>query len=191
MKKRLAIIAAVIVAALLAVFLRRESPAPRREILRADLEPREGVLFAKGEAAAFAGVLVEDYSPGQRKLEIELRRGKADGLSRGWFENGQLECQETFAGGVSHGVRTRWHPNGQQKSEEQIVGGKLEGAYREWHDNGQNAVMMILRDGQPDGIAEAWNGAGELKSRTRFERGKIVERMFSQPTVAAAEVANP
>lgn len=180
----------VVVAVLLAT---RAGQTPPPEVLRRDLELREGVLYLHGAKQPFTGLLVEDFSKGVRKLEINVRQGRVDGLSRGWFEagghravdakgggmeHGQMEVEETLVAGVSHGLRTRWHPNGQKKSEEHIEHGVVTGGYVEWHDNGQKAVEMTLRGGSPDGLAEAWHPDGTLKSQTRFEGGKIVKREF-------------
>ena len=180
-------------AALIAVFaMLRSRPAPStaiRELRRDALELREGELFANGEGCAFDGVLFENFANGARKVAIEVHHGKADGLSRGWFESGQLEVEEHFAEGISHGLRTRWHPNGQKKSETQIAHGKLEGRYIEWHNNGQRAIEMILEDSQPNGLAEAWHPSGALKSRTQFVTGKIASRDFFDDTTTPVNVA--
>ena len=93
------------------------------------------MLFAHGEDKPFEGLLVEDHAPGVRKLAIAIHQGRPDGLSRGWFDTGQIEVEETLVKGVSHGLRTRWHPNGQKHSEVTIVDGKLQGTFRRWHDN--------------------------------------------------------
>ena len=179
--------------ALVAAFaMLRLKPAPStavRELRRDALELRDRALFARGESRAFDGVLFENFAPGARKLAIEIRHGKPDGLSRGWFENGQLEVEEHFVEGISQGLRTRWHLNGQKKSESEIAHGKLEGRYTEWHDNGQKAIEMTLAEGQAQGLAEAWHSTGTLKSRTTFQDGKIVAREFFDDASALNTVA--
>lgn len=160
------------------------------ELRRSELTLREGRLYAEGDPKPFTGLLYDTSSPGVRKLEIEIRDGKAHGRSYGYRENGGLEVEEFFTEGVSHGVRTRWDEQGRKKSTTQIEHGKLNGPYLEWHDNGKKAVEMTLRNDQPEGVAEAWHPNGELKSRTRFVDGKMVERKFfpdSTQTVNAAE----
>lgn len=120
MRKKIIYLAGIVIVAVAAVLALRAGRTPPRDVLRSDLDLRENVLYLHGSKQPFQGVLVEDFSKEARKLAIEIRRGKAGGLSRGWFENGQLEVEETFVGGVSHGLRTRWHANGQKKSEEHI-----------------------------------------------------------------------
>ena len=193
MKRKLIAFAGLAIVAVAVLLATRAGRTPPREVLRSDLDLREGVLYLHGSKQPFTGLLVEDFSKGVRKLAIDLRHGKVEGRSHGWFENGQMEVEETFVAGVSHGLRTRWHANGQKKSEEHIEHGVVTGRYIEWHDNGQKAVEMTLKDGHPDGLVEAWHPDGTLKSQTRFESGKIVKREFFPasltPAKAAPEVA--
>lgn len=181
------IIGSVALAAALVMLRSWHAPSTAiRELRRDALELRDGALFARGESKLFDGVVFENFAANTRKVAIEIRRGKADGLSRGWFENGQIEVEEHFSEGFSQGLRTRWHANGQKRSETQIAHGKLEGRYTEWHDNGQKAIEMTLANGEPEGGAEAWYPNGTLKSRTTFQRGKMVERkFFDDPSVPA------
>jgi antitoxin component YwqK of YwqJK toxin-antitoxin module len=188
--------AAIVVAALLilsAVAVRlitRPAPAPR-ELLRTDLDLREGVLFAKGEVEPFSGLLIERYPNRKPKIEIEIADGKAHGRSRGWYESGQLEVEEQFLHGTSHGPRTRWYENGQKRSEARIEHGQLSGAYVEWHENGQRAVEMSLAGGKPDGVAEAWHASGARKSQTHFRSGEMVKReFFDDAQLASGAEAN-
>ena len=175
-----------------AVVMLRSRHAPStaiRELRRDALELRDGALFVKGESKPFDGVVFDNFAANARKVAIEIHHGKADGLSRGWLENGQLEVEEHFSEGFSQGLRTRWHANGQKKSETQIAHGKLEGRYTEWHDNGQKAIEMTLANGEPEGGAEAWYPNGTLKSRTTFLSGKMVAREFFDDPSAPATVA--
>ena len=143
-------VCAAILVAGLCVWLHLNKP---RSIERANLELKSGVLFVRGESEPFSGFLVEHYDKGAKKIEIVIRRGVVDGLSRGWFENGQLEVEEHFVHGISDGRRTRWHANGQRRSTGLIVQGKFSGLYEEWHPNGRKAIEITFRNGKPDGLA--------------------------------------
>jgi antitoxin component YwqK of YwqJK toxin-antitoxin module len=158
--------------------LQTRKPEKVRELTLLELERRDGVLFAKGEQQPFDGHLVESYTKDVRKVVIEIANGKAHGLSRGWYDNGQIEVEETFVEGVSHGPRTRWHRNGSRKAVAQIEHGKDVGTFTEWHENGQLAVKMQMRDGEPDGVVDAWFASGAPRSRVRFENGRQVEQAF-------------
>ena len=150
---------------------------PPSEVLRSDLELREDKrLYQHGSSEAFSGLLVENFSGEARKLEIEIHHGKAHGSSRGWFENGQIEVEETFIEGVSNGLRTRWYESGQKRFQAEIVDGVIEGPYVEWHDNGTKAVAMSLKNGVTDGLAETWYPSGARKSRFHYAAGTVAKR---------------
>ena len=179
---------ALLICAIVAGLRKHPQAIPaERELLRSELDLRDGRLYVKGEAQPFKGKVVETYSPGRPKLEIEISQGQANGLSRGWYDNRQLEVEETFLSGTSHGPRARWHANGNRKSLAQIEQGKVVGHFIEWHENGQKAAEMTIRDGKPEGLVEAWHPTGAPKSRVRFENGQQVEREFWDDTLAAAK----
>jgi antitoxin component YwqK of YwqJK toxin-antitoxin module len=174
----------------------RDSPRTVRELPLSQLTQRDGRLYASGESQPFDGRLIENFPNTEhfpttvRKLEIEIHDGKAHGRSTGYFVNRKREVEENFIAGVSNGLRTRWDETGWKKSEERIEHGKLNGSHVEWHENGKKAVAMTLQDGQPEGLAEAWYPTGEIKSRTRFTAGKIVERQFFPDSTATARAAD-
>lgn len=182
--KRLWILAALIgVAVIVAVpWLKRESPPvpkpPVREALRSTATRQNGLLVLNGESAPFTGKLIESHSDGSRKLEMTVRDGRLDGLTRGWFPGGKPEISETFTADHSEGVRVRWYPNGEKRSEATILHGVLQGSYTEWHDNGVKSVSMTLADGKGEGLAEAWYPSGILKSRTNLKHGEVVTREY-------------
>lgn len=177
-------------AAGIAVFVTRPRSQAIYEARRDQLDLHEGALYLLDARKPFTGTLIENYAPGKRKLAIEIRDGKAHGVSRGWFVSGQQEVEEHFVQGVSQGTRTRWFENGIRKSEEHIEQGKLVGTYLEWYDNGQKAVAMTLEEGKPHGMVEAWHPSGTLKSRSRMDHGKLVSREFFNESLASATPPN-
>lgn len=158
--------------------IEEEVQAGVKECTRTQLDLREGVLYAKGESEPFAGTLVERFPGGAKRIAIQIRAGKAHGLSRGWYENGQIETEEHFLNGASHGLRTRWYENGARKSEAQIVAGKIEGTFTRWHENGQKAAMASMVDGIPNGLSVAWHPSGKIKARAVMKMGEVVEREY-------------
>ncbi len=156
--------------------LREKSAPPSATALRTDLVLRDGALFRAGAAQPFSGLLISDWRPGQRRTEITIREGRAHGLSRGWYENGQLEVQETFVKGVSDGTRTRWYAEGGKKSEVKIRAGELTGVFREWHPNGRLARETPLEGGVAHGEVRAWDAQGKPSGTALVEHGKRVSR---------------
>lgn len=171
----LAVAGALIAGVWLVAFFNNDSPI---ELTRDRLDLQEGVLVVKSTGQVFDGVLVEYFPDDTLHSAVEIRSGQAEGLTRGWYESGQIEVEETFVSGVSHGTRKRWHANGQLKSIATIVHGQITGSYREWHDNGQRAAELTIVDGQPQGVSEAWNRSGQLKARAEHQSGQVVSKDY-------------
>ena len=73
-------------------------PAPET-VLRSDVVLRDGVLYKPTVTVPFAGLLVERWAAEQRRVEVTIIEGRAHGLSRGWYENGQIEVEEHLCAG--------------------------------------------------------------------------------------------
>ena len=145
------------------------------------LERGDDGLHLKTTNELFTGYLVEFYSGGetnQLKSKSVVRSGKLNGLSEGWFRDGQLQVREEFLDGKSHGVRVKWHPNGEKHAEDTIEHGELHGPCRKWHDNGQLAEEMIMVNGQPDGQARSWHPDGSQKAEVLMKMGEVLKQEF-------------
>lgn len=151
-----------------------ESPWP--EVTRAALEQREGRWYERERTSAFTGWLVERDGEGRTLARSAISNGVPNGVSEGWYPNGQLQIREHFVAGVSHGQRERWHPSGQRQSEATIERGQVVGTFRRWHENGQLAEQIEMKAGQPDGVAMAYFPSGFVKAETVTEAGRIIRQ---------------
>lgn len=157
-----------------------------------ELDKVEDGLRLKSSGELFSGFLVDYYSgskTNQMKSRSLIRNGKLNGLSEGWYTDGQQQVAEMFVEGKSHGVRLKWHPNGCKQAEDSIEHGELNGVCRKWHDNGQLAEEMTMVNGQADGQARSWHSDGSQKAEVTLEKGKIIEQKFWEEAEKPAEVS--
>jgi antitoxin component YwqK of YwqJK toxin-antitoxin module len=165
-----------------------------------ELQKEDDGLHLKSTGELFKGYLVEYYPAtktnqldqvedgvSQLKSRSLIRGGKLNGLSEGWYSDGQQQVLEIFVDGKSHGVRSKWHRNGQKAAEDTIVNGELNGPCRKWHDNGQLAEEMTMVDGQADGQARSWHPDGSQKAEVTLEMGKVIEQKFWEEGEKPAE----
>lgn len=169
-----AVLACVLLVVTVVVWRGWTARVPVEKALRSELELRAGVLYRAAAALPFEGLIVEDWRAGQRRVEVTIGGGRAHGLSRGWYENGQIEVEEHFVHGVSHGTRTRWFAEGGKKSQVEIRQGQLSGTFREWHPNGQLARETPLRNGVAHGEVKSWDVAGKLTGTAQVSHGQKV-----------------
>lgn len=157
---------------------RPQSAAPVREVTAVQLIRRGSQFYRTNENQPFDGSLIERYPGGALKSRSRLMEGLLNGISEGWYTNGQVEVVEHFKAGVSEGKRSKWYPNGTLLSETTIHAGEHDGTFRRWHENGKLAEEVEMKHGQPDGLSFAYYPSGCLKARTRMEKGKVVEQKF-------------
>lgn len=173
--------AAVLVAGFLGVLGYRQlasKPAPPQEVTRDVLVLREGRLYRTNDAGPFTGALIERFPSGVLKSRSLLVRGVLEGLSEGWYTNGQVQVREHFKAGISNGSRTKWYEKGAIESETMILEGKHHGTFRRWHENGQLAETVEMNRGEPDGVSLAYYPDGFVKARARLNNGKVLEQAF-------------
>ena len=168
-----------------------------------ELKKEKDGLHLKSTGELYTGYLIEHYpdsktnqlqqvQASQLKSRSVVRGGQLNGLSEGWYSNGQQQVAEMFVDGKSHGVRVKWHRNGKKSAEDSIENGKLNGVCRKWHDNGQLAEEMTMVDGQADGVARSWHPDGSQKAEATLGMGKVLTQKFwkqGEKPVAGAVLA--
>jgi len=147
-------------------------------VKRRDLEIRDNHWYLPGQTNGFCGIVIDAYGSGERKSRSSVSNGLLEGLSCGWYTNGQLQVEEHFRGGVSHGLRTKWYANGRKLSEVSVARGKMEGLFRRWYENGQLAEEVELKAGLPDGLAKSFYSTGFKKSAVFLREGAVVRKEY-------------
>ena len=57
-------------------------------------QTRNGLVYLPNSDEPFTGKYVTYYLNGQKKVEINYKEGKRNGLTTGWYENGQKESED-------------------------------------------------------------------------------------------------
>jgi len=161
-------------------------PAELPEVARDALVLRDGRLYPTNSATPFEGVVVERYPDGVVRSRSDVRGGRLNGESRGWYPSGQIQVLEHFEDGVSHGTRTKWHENGERQSEANIAKGVIEGVFRRWHPEGGLAEEIPMKEGQPDGLAKSFEIDGSPKAEALMKGGQVVTQKFFKATKPSA-----
>ena len=95
------------------------------------------------------GLFRQYYSNGQLRYEwyfkLPLDGTRADGISRGWWPNGQLKQIKTWKSGKKVGISIGWHNDGERWYEQTYVDDKKNGLYIEY-SNGQKLWEGIWKD---------------------------------------------
>ena len=73
--------------------------------------------------------------------EANYKNGKREGLSKSYFENGQLKEETTDENDKREGISKSYYENGQLKSEINYINGKPEGLIKYFHENNIGTVI--------------------------------------------------
>ena len=113
-------------------------------------------LQAQGDTA-FAGAFVN---------------GKAEGIHRHWYANGQLKEIRQFRQGWQEGEQRGWHESGKLAFVYRFKSDVYEGRRQEWYPDGHPARDGYYRAGQEDGAQQMWFPDGSLKANYVTRQGR-------------------
>ena len=66
----------------------------------------------------------------------------------GWLRENGLDIEQSYIEGKANGIGKVWYLNGQLYIEETYKNGELDGLYREWYENGQLSVEKTYKNGK-------------------------------------------
>lgn len=147
------------------------------EVDRTNLVLREGRWYQAGRTNPFAGWLLDHGPDGLLLARSAISNGVLNGLSEGYYTNGQAQIREHFRDNVSDGIREKWYANGQRQSVATIVQGRVDGTFQRWHENGQLAERIELKQGNPEGKAWAFYPSGYVRAETETHAGEVLQRI--------------
>ena len=102
------------------------------------------------------------------------KNGELHGLSRRWYQNGQLWYEYYWKNGEQHGPDRGWYQNGQLWYEENWKNGRRHGLERAWYQNGQLKYENNLKNGVRHGLHLGWYDNGKLRYEHNWENGTVV-----------------
>jgi antitoxin component YwqK of YwqJK toxin-antitoxin module len=184
-KRSLLISSLVLIAGMVVVLHFRQAPSSESidsppevvpEVLRSELELKEGVLVLAGSTNPFTGVFLERYPDDSQKSRNAVSGGRLNGLSEGWYTNQVLAVQEYFTNGVSHGLRKKWYANGNKESEAPISNGQIHGTFQRWDEDGWLTQEIEMKNGKADGLSRAYFPSGFIQTEVVMREGEVVRR---------------
>ena len=157
--------------------------------------PKDGWfrLYWENESALnhiYYGKIWKPSKNDQLRYEWKYKDGKrADGVSKGWFPNGQIKSIHTFKDEEKEGLQTYWYENGQKNWEETYKDGKSfvsnswdengkimvkdgNGLYTSWYENGQKEKEGSYKDAKLDGLWTIWYKNGQKNYEGTYKNKK-------------------
>lgn len=141
-----------------------ELPIPGFVIV-SDLSPqlfmKDGKYHKDKETTPYTGRIIDQYSSGEPRAEMNLKDGKLVGQYTDYFKNGQIAIRVDYVDGKRHGPLQARHENGKDWKQGTYVEGQLDGEYQSWHENGQLYEKTTFRHGKINGRYATWHENGQ------------------------------
>ena len=84
------------------------------------------------------------FDNGDKKSEVNYKKGKVNGWARMWYKNGNVHLEATYKNNKTHGVRIAYHENGQVFCRAEYKNGKLL-RKKNWDEKGNKIYLPIDR----------------------------------------------
>jgi antitoxin component YwqK of YwqJK toxin-antitoxin module len=134
------------------------------------LRPVEGKWYYHDEPfSGFATI----YNNAQKIEKTGYFKGKREGISQKWYDNGTLKSQTYYKANNKEGTEKTWSIYGHQVSESNFVDGIANGEQLKWHSNGLLAQKQNIIDGKESGQQQAWLTNGKIYVNYEAKNGRI------------------
>ena len=121
------------------------------------------------------GVSKGFWPDGQLKHIWNWKNGKVHGLYTALYQDGQKRKEQTFKNGKEDGFVTYWSPDGKESSEMIYKDGRSwNGLYIKWHENGNKWMETPWKDGKKDGLHTRWWPSGQKMSEETLKDGEMI-----------------
>lgn len=125
-------------------------------------------LYYDAEGKIFTGTSYEYYSDSVVQATIEIKDGKLDGLTKIYFNNGQLEEIRSYSNGMMHGKWEKWNRQNIRIAEANYSDNKKEGKWFVWDDNGVLRYDMTYSNGEKTGVWLMYDESGKLINSKQY-----------------------
>lgn len=98
--------------------------------------------------------------------------GRLDGISKQFYQNGQLKTQLTYHLDTLQGLAEGYYENGQLKVTYQNDKNEIQGLYQLYHENGKLATKQWFEEGFLNGIQQTYYPTGQLNSQFTYQNGE-------------------
>lgn len=134
---------------------------PKDTILVAnpDLVLENGIYYFHKKV--YSGYVKEMYSETLTKCVSSFLKGKQQGLSLAYYENGKLKESRSYKEGKSFGRHYGYWENGHKKFDYIYVNDRREGLQKQWYESGGKYSFLTYKNDREEGMQNAWRENGK------------------------------
>lgn len=128
----------------------------------------EDKLYYDADGKLFTGTSVEYYSDSSIHMELQLKQGKPDGITRIYFDDGQVEETRAFKNGMMHGKWEKWDRQNARIAEANYTENLKDGKWYIWDDKGTLRYDMTYKNGKKSGTWLMYDENGKLTDKKKY-----------------------
>jgi len=130
-------------------------------------QARQGTdgFFYNEHGVLFTGISYDYYPDSVIHSEVSLLEGKLDGITRIYFESGQLQEIRSFKKSMMHGKWENWNRQNIKIAEANYTDNKKDGKWFVWDDSGTLRYDMTYVAGKKAGAWYMYDETGKLVSQ--------------------------
>lgn len=145
-------------------------PATFVNVQQGNLVTREGITYIHGQP--FSGWEYAVYNDHDTAFVMPFFNGRENGMSKSWYETGQLKEVRIFENGKKIGVHKGWWPDGKQKFEYHFSHDVYEGSVMDWFPSGKLFRNFTYKNGQENGMQVQYFSNGVLQFNYEAKDGR-------------------
>lgn len=87
---------------------------------------KDSIIYKSSNGELYSGTITEFYNTQNLKSEINIKKGKRNGVSKWFYQNGNLKFKFNYDDGKLTGVQQKYYNNGNLNYEQIYNNGRLE-----------------------------------------------------------------
>lgn len=115
------------------------------------------------------------YSNGDVSSTELYKKGKLEGVSKNFSENGKESGKYTYAAGERNGLEVLFHENGKIKSEGNYIEGNKWGVWNEYEPSGNISNSYFYHNDQKSDWAYEYLSNGKVYKKFKYLKGTLIE----------------
>ncbi len=131
------------------------------------------LVYEKGKSTPFSGTAI--LKKDDKTMTVwNYKNGKADGICKNYYENGNLKFWGEFKNGFPNGVVKEYNRDGTLILQESYIKGTLNGEKKEFYENGALKNLETYQNDFLNGPRIVYDQSGNIKIREIYNNDEIV-----------------
>ena len=146
-----------------------------KEIPYSQSVERNGLKYEVNSEEPFSGTIISNSVYSDLNFKMSYKNGVLNGVSEGYYSNGQIKYKENYLNGKPDGVQEAYYESGQIKSKSTIRNGELDGIAEKYYENGQKEYKHLFKNGKRanEGVHTTYYFNGQIKSKFNYLNGEL------------------